>query len=496
MDKGKKYEYDAVLHETADNGGAYVAFPWDLREEFGKGRMKVHAWFDGIPYDGSIVNMGVDIPGVNMVLFLRPTDSQTIFIQQLGRGLRKYEGKQYVTVLDFIGNDYKRSVQIAFALGSLSENFVVEKKLLAALIKDNFESIGMSEYGVEIHLDDLSQKEILSFIDEVNFNTKRYLAQDYENFKKYISAASYPRHVDYLNNDYAPDLIKFMQSRIGTRKNSSYYGFLCAIGEKDLPAFDERQEAFVKYVSEMLPIVRPYEYLIIQKLVFSAGKEKLSEIRRHVQINAEMFSQECFDHALHYMLATDFFVLNGEELSLHNVTLGVEMDEYLRDLLEYGLGKFDVDFSKSDGEGRFLLWAKYRKEQVQQLLLNNPRDIMKGTAIYDEVVYIYVTIVKGADVKEELRYEDGYLDPDTFRWETVAHISDRELTALKNSKGAHLFVRKVDNEDGIQLPFTYIGSGKMEYIENSKKANGAHLFRIPMGRTAPEDLYFDFKLPY
>ena len=112
-----------------------------------------------------ILNEGVDIPGVNMVLFLRPTDSQTIFIQQLGRGLRKYEGKQYVTVLDFIGNDYKRSVQIAFALGSLSENFVVEKKLVAALVKDNFKSIGLADYGVEIHLDDLSKKEILSYID-------------------------------------------------------------------------------------------------------------------------------------------------------------------------------------------------------------------------------------------------------------------------------------------------------------------------------------------
>ncbi len=49
--------------------------------------------------------------------------------------------------------------------------------------------------------------------------------------------------------------------------------------------------------------------------------------------------------------------------------------------------------------------------------------------------------------------------------------------------------------DGIQLPFTYIDAGKMEYFENSKKADGAHLFRIPMNRTAPEDLYFDFKLP-
>lgn len=107
-----------------------------------------------------ILNEGVDIPGVNMVLFLRPTDSQTIFIQQLGRGLRKYEGKKYVTVLDFIGNDYKRSVQIAFALGSMAENFVVEKNLVAALVADDFVRIGLLDYGVEIHLDDLSKKEM------------------------------------------------------------------------------------------------------------------------------------------------------------------------------------------------------------------------------------------------------------------------------------------------------------------------------------------------
>ena len=58
----KQYEYDAVLHEDPDSGGAYVAFPWDLRQEFGKGRVKVHALFDGIPYEGSIVNMGVKNP--------------------------------------------------------------------------------------------------------------------------------------------------------------------------------------------------------------------------------------------------------------------------------------------------------------------------------------------------------------------------------------------------------------------------------------------------
>ena len=61
MDK-KVYEYDAVLRELPDNGGAYVAFPWDIRTEFGRGRVKVRASFDGVPYDGSIVNMGVRNP--------------------------------------------------------------------------------------------------------------------------------------------------------------------------------------------------------------------------------------------------------------------------------------------------------------------------------------------------------------------------------------------------------------------------------------------------
>ena len=55
----KRFEYDTILHEVSDRGGAYIVFPWNIREVFGKGRIKVHAKFDGIPYDGSIVNMGL-----------------------------------------------------------------------------------------------------------------------------------------------------------------------------------------------------------------------------------------------------------------------------------------------------------------------------------------------------------------------------------------------------------------------------------------------------
>ena len=55
----KRFEYDAFLHEVPGKGGAYVVFPWNIQEVFGKGRVKVHAEFDGVSYDGSIVNMGL-----------------------------------------------------------------------------------------------------------------------------------------------------------------------------------------------------------------------------------------------------------------------------------------------------------------------------------------------------------------------------------------------------------------------------------------------------
>ena len=58
-DEKGNYVFDAVLQAVPDKGGAYVVFPWNIREEFGKGRVKVHATFDGVPYDGSIGNMGI-----------------------------------------------------------------------------------------------------------------------------------------------------------------------------------------------------------------------------------------------------------------------------------------------------------------------------------------------------------------------------------------------------------------------------------------------------
>ena len=78
----KRYEYNAILHENADDGGAYVVFPWDIREEFGRGRVKVHASFDGIGYDGSIVNMG-----------LKNEDGSVCYVLGVLKAIRQQLGK-------------------------------------------------------------------------------------------------------------------------------------------------------------------------------------------------------------------------------------------------------------------------------------------------------------------------------------------------------------------------------------------------------------------
>ena len=80
------------MHETEDNGGAYVAFPWDIRQEFGKGRVKVHASFDGIPYDGSIVNMGVKNPDGSVCYIIG-------VLKAIRAKLKKHEGDMIHVVI-------------------------------------------------------------------------------------------------------------------------------------------------------------------------------------------------------------------------------------------------------------------------------------------------------------------------------------------------------------------------------------------------------------
>ena len=79
----KHYKFDAVIQKASDQDAAYVAVPFDIKTEFGKGRVKVHATFDGEPYDGSIVNMGVKNP-----------DGSVCYIIGIRKDIRAKIGKQ------------------------------------------------------------------------------------------------------------------------------------------------------------------------------------------------------------------------------------------------------------------------------------------------------------------------------------------------------------------------------------------------------------------
>lgn len=433
-----------------------------------------------------ILNEGVDIPGVNMVLFLRPTESSTIFIQQLGRGLRKYPNKSYVTILDFIGNSYKRSVHIALALGSLSKGYILEKKLLKAMVRDDFRVLGLDEYGVKISIDDLSKEEILQHIDNENFNQIRYLKKDYQNFKSYLKAPSFPKHMDYVNSDYAPNLLKFMKIKIEGTKTNSYYGFLKGIGE-DVPLFTDHQVQAINYISSLLPLVRRHEYLVVKQLIDGATSKSI--IRQAIEDEISGYTNEQLDHALRFM--EEGGVINQTEDSIHlRCEVDTEFVDFVSDLLEYGLSQYSVRYKDEDD---FLLYHDYRQDQALLKILENPKHNQLGTYYKNGNVYIFAGLKKDDSVQEHLNYKDKFLDQETFQWESIANISAREESLQRESKQAFVFVRKVKTENGLTLPFTFVGTGQLLNPRKGATSNGSILYDIHMDNPLPDDLMEDFR---
>lgn len=433
-----------------------------------------------------ILNEGVDIPGVNMVLFLRPTESSTIFIQQLGRGLRKYPNKDYVTILDFIGNSYKRSVHIALALGSLSKGYILEKKLLKRMVREDFNILGLKDYGVKVLIDDLSKEEILHHIDNENFNHIRYLKQDYQNFKSYLKTPTFPKHMDYVNSDYAPNLLKFMKIKIGGKKTNSYYGFLKGIGE-DIPSFTNEQVTVINYMSSLLPLVRRHEFLIIKHLLNGITSE--SAISHLLKEDISGYSEKQLGHALQFMSEGNVIQQSNGNIILH-CDIDSEFNAFLSDLLEYGLSQYSTLYKDEDV---FLLYQDYRQEQALLKILENPKHNQLGTYYKNGNMYIFAGLKKDDSVQEHLNYKDKFIDHETFQWESIAHISATEEERQKNSKKAFIFVRKVKTENGITLPFTFVGTGDLLNPRKDATTNGSILYDIHLDVPLPDDLMEDFK---
>jgi len=440
-----------------------------------------------------ILNEGVDIPSVNLVLFLRPTDSSTVFIQQLGRGLRKYDGKEYLTVIDFIGNSYKRSVQIIMALGSLSKNSIMEKPLLVNMLDNNFSNLDLN---VSITFDEISKKEILEYIKATNFNKLDFLKQDYLNFKKFIGCTTYPTHSDFLNCEYAPDLMRLIKSKINNKKNKCFHIFLINIKEVNLPYYDESQIEFLCFISEMLPLVRGYDFLIFQILIES--QKTYNEIKDSIIMSNfhGVFRVDQLNHALSYLTNKTYISENSGVFHLNvNLSNSVFKNE-VTDIIEYGLNRYMDEFGIFSTT--FKLYGNYYKEQIMMVLNQNGLMYVKGTKIEEDgTVYIFAGLNKDHVEFEHLKYRDKFISKDTFQWESETNVTlvNKVGKRLLSSKIAHLFIRKIESEDGITLPFTYIGTGKLTNPRVSDNEKCSLLFDVYLDHSIPDYLKNDFLVP-
>lgn len=159
-----------------------------------------------------VFNEGVDIPQVNQVVMLRPTTSAIIFVQQLGRGLRKAAGKDYVTVIDFIGN-YQNNYLIPLALfGDSSYNKDKLRRLLGA-------GSSLIPGASSISFEKIARERVFASIDSANLNTKKGLTDDFELLK--FRLGRIPMMSDFIENqsrdpyqyvDYADSLLAFTAS--------------------------------------------------------------------------------------------------------------------------------------------------------------------------------------------------------------------------------------------------------------------------------------------
>ena len=210
-----------------------------------------------------ILNEGVDIVEVNQVIMLRPTQSPIVFIQQLGRGLRKAEGKEYVVILDFIGN-YTNNFMIPIALsGDRTYN------------KDNIRRYIMEGGRVipgasTVHFDEISRKRIFASVDNANFSDIKLIRENYTNLKNKLG------HIPALKDfdDYGEmDVVRiFDNNSLG-----SYYKFLVKYEKEYKIRLSADEEKIVEFISKKLASGKRVQELELlnRVLAYARGFSKL-----------------------------------------------------------------------------------------------------------------------------------------------------------------------------------------------------------------------------
>lgn len=417
-----------------------------------------------------IFNEGIDIPSLNQVVMLRNTQSSIIFIQQLGRGLRKHESKEYVTIIDFVGN-YQNNYLIPVALfGDQSMNKdnyrreVREPNTLKGLTTINFEKI--------------AKEQIFSSITNTTLSSIKILRDAYKDLENKLGRTPYL--ADYIKLNSIEPLIFF--------ENSSFNNYADVITKfsDEMISLSEIEKKFLNFITfEVLNGKRKHELYLLKLLLENDGQvssDKWFEyvLEHDLDIRSEVLESVNRVLDLSFLktqeqkkYGTDALVSLVDETYQLNESVQKSLKEnsqfalLFSDIIETGILK------AKDYPQVFTLGQKYSRRDVLKLMnvrKDEPPLNIGGYKIDQETnsCPIFITYHKSEDISDTIKYEDELLNESTLRWfsKNKRTLESNDVSTIINSNEnglrLELFVIKDDSEGG---EFYYLGP--LTYVEGS-----------------------------
>lgn len=424
-----------------------------------------------------ILNEGVDIVEVNQVIMLRPTQSPIVFIQQLGRGLRKVNGKEYVVILDFIGN-YNNNFMIPIALsGDRTYN------------KDNIRRYIMEGGRVipgasTVHFDEISRKRIFSSIDSANFSDIRFIRENCTNLKNKLGRI--PKLRDF--EDYGEmDVIRiFDNNNLG-----SYYKFLVKYEKEYKVRLSDDEDKVIEFVSRKLANGKRIQELQLLKRILSyarglsrfglfAGlsedmKEYGKEISQDQKENIVNVMTNEFPSGVSKKSYSQCIFIEKEGSDYKPTKAFLDMlsnDEFYNifiELVEFGISRYRRDYRHTYEQTDFVLYQKYTYEDVCRLLNWSQNEVPLNIGGYKfdkktKTFPVFINYDKSDDISDTTKYEDHFVPG--FRDRLIAisksgrNMQSEDvqnfLKAKERGIQVELFVRK-NKDDKISKEFYYLG---------------------------------------
>lgn len=422
-----------------------------------------------------IFNEGVDIPEINQVVMLRPTESPIVFVQQLGRGLRKADGKEYVVILDFIGN-YKNNFMIPIALsGDRSYN------------KDNIRRYVLEGERIipgasTIHFDEISKKRIFSAIDVANFSDIKLIKENYTNLKNKLGCI--PSLQDFDKYGEMDVLRIFDNSSLG-----SYYKFLVKYEKDYTVRLSEKEEKVIEFVSKKLANGKRVHELELLKNMLSESCELIGNLRKSLALNYEIQMGDITIENVVNVMTNEFpagtgkssykecvFLQEGPDGdyictdSFKEMLQNPEFYKILEELIDFGITRYKKNYSKRYRDTDFVLYQKYTYEDACRLLNweYNEVPLNIGGYKYDrrtKTFPVFINYDKSEDIQDTIKYEDHFINANTLiaiskQSRTIGSEDVQNfLHAPERGIQVELFVRK-NKDDKISKEFYYLGRMK------------------------------------